>query len=292
MYIYKITNILNGKMYIGQTISKVSTRWSQHIHAAFKNRSNSLIALAIKKYGKESFNVETIEICDHIEQLNIREQELIKQHNTLSPNGYNLDSGGKNNIMHQSTKDKISKIMTGKKRGSFSKEHCDKISQSLKAAGIKPVPTPEGRAKAIATLKAKKGWKHTELSKNKMSANQKRKFGQSNHFFGKKHSDETKAKISASRKGRFSGENSPMFGKTGHLSPKFGKECSAQTKAKISKGHDRFKIRVLFVNENIIFDSVKQAARILVVSPSGIRKVLKGKARSIKGLQFEYAENK
>lgn len=61
--IYKITNKINGKIYIGQSIN-IERRWKEHI---FDNRKNSLIHLAIIKYGKENFSFEVIEECNQKE---------------------------------------------------------------------------------------------------------------------------------------------------------------------------------------------------------------------------------
>jgi len=57
-YIYRITNITNKKCYIGQTKQNVNRRWSQH-----KYGSATVIARAIKKYGKQHFKYEIICIC-------------------------------------------------------------------------------------------------------------------------------------------------------------------------------------------------------------------------------------
>lgn len=73
-YIYKITNKINNKVYVGQTIKTVEKRFNQH-----KNNSNkeyfSQIALyqAFNKYGIENFKVETLEECDN-ELLDEREK--------------------------------------------------------------------------------------------------------------------------------------------------------------------------------------------------------------------------
>ena len=107
--IYKITNKLNGKSYIGQTMQLVVKRWRAHI----SRKSTSAIHAAIKAYGKENFSFEVIEIAPTIEELNMLEQKYIKEFNTMSPNGYNLDMGGRNCIK---TKESIEKGAI-KKRG-------------------------------------------------------------------------------------------------------------------------------------------------------------------------------
>jgi hypothetical protein len=87
MVIYKITNLINGKIYIGQTKS-VGIRFKCYWG------SGKLIRLAIKKYGKENFKKEIIEECNTKEELNIREIFWIKELNTKAPNGYNILKGG------------------------------------------------------------------------------------------------------------------------------------------------------------------------------------------------------
>lgn len=59
MIIYKITNLINGKIYVGQTKRTLKARIYQHIH-----RSESAISLAIQKYGWENFKAEIIEECE------------------------------------------------------------------------------------------------------------------------------------------------------------------------------------------------------------------------------------
>src|ERR1700743_1721332 len=110
MLVYIITNNVNNKRYIGQTIQKLDNRWRSHTYHHHK----MAISRAIKKHGAEHFNIRVLARCDSIEEMNHREAYYIKLFNTLSPNGYNLDSGGKNKITHQSTKDKISKIHKGR----------------------------------------------------------------------------------------------------------------------------------------------------------------------------------
>ena len=83
--IYKIENLLNNKVYIGQSIH-IERRWQQHCQPS----ANSVIAKAIQKYGKENFSFQIIEECDE-SSLNQKEAFYIRQFNSLVPNGYNIE---------------------------------------------------------------------------------------------------------------------------------------------------------------------------------------------------------
>lgn len=92
-FIYKITNTINGKSYIGQTIQNVKERFYQHCATkCSKAVSNMAIHRAIKKYGKSNFTVEVIEEIDSV-NLNDRERYWIKYYNSYN-NGYNSTKGG------------------------------------------------------------------------------------------------------------------------------------------------------------------------------------------------------
>lgn len=85
MTVYLITNLINGKKYIGQTIQSVKRRWDYRVCNAGR-----CVALksAIKKYGKENFKIESLHEASSLEELSIKESEYIKSFNTLAPNGY------------------------------------------------------------------------------------------------------------------------------------------------------------------------------------------------------------
>lgn len=89
--VYKITNKVNGKSYIGQTRYTVEFRWKQHQH----KKDNTYFHNAIHKYGVENFSIEVLEECD-VELLNSREIFYIAKFDTFS-NGYNLTIGGNGN---------------------------------------------------------------------------------------------------------------------------------------------------------------------------------------------------
>ena len=96
-FIYKITNTINGKYYIGQTIQNVKERFYQHCATkCSKAVSNMAIHRAIKKYGKSNFTVEVIEEVEST-NLNDRERYWIRYYDSYN-NGYNSTEGGQDGI--------------------------------------------------------------------------------------------------------------------------------------------------------------------------------------------------
>ena len=92
-YIYRITNIDNGKSYIGETKQlDVQSRWNNHIKSIeTKNGATALIG-ALEKYGIDNFKFEVLIICFDEDRL-YYEVEYIKKFSTLVPNGYNISKG-------------------------------------------------------------------------------------------------------------------------------------------------------------------------------------------------------
>lgn len=93
--IYKIENLLNGKIYIGQSI-QIEKRFEQHKKTAYarKDRNyNNLIYKAIRKYGLENFAFEIIEEVPDNQDLDEREIYWISYYNSYK-NGYNMTPGG------------------------------------------------------------------------------------------------------------------------------------------------------------------------------------------------------
>jgi group I intron endonuclease len=113
-YVYKITNLVNGKVYIGQTVRKPETRWSEHLKG-HKNGSR-LLKSAIEKYGFESFSFEVFDELKDRCHLDLMESFLIKQFDSVSPKGYNLTSGGESPRWSEESRKLVSEIHTGSKR--------------------------------------------------------------------------------------------------------------------------------------------------------------------------------
>ena len=88
MWIYKITNIQNNKVYIGQTIRPIQQRFNRHINDALNNILDTHFARAVRKYGKENFVVEEIDKAQTQDELNKKEQYWINYYNSVEE-GYN-----------------------------------------------------------------------------------------------------------------------------------------------------------------------------------------------------------
>ena len=89
-YIYKITNKISDKCYIGRTCQEVSVRFKQHITGMGLGKKMP-IHLALSKYGSEMFTVETIFCTKDLTDCEYAEIYFINKFNSIAPNGYNVD---------------------------------------------------------------------------------------------------------------------------------------------------------------------------------------------------------
>lgn len=132
--VYKITNKTNGKIYIGITSQGVETRWSKHCSDA-QTDSPFPIHNAIRKYGKDNFQIELLEDLSDKDYDFLKEREVywIKEFDSYNRNkGYNLTLGGDGTFgrFHSDeTKNKIRQKALGRKA---SKEARQKMSESHK----------------------------------------------------------------------------------------------------------------------------------------------------------------
>lgn len=106
--IYKITNLINNKVYIGQS-KNISKRWNAH-RVRSQNDDYPLYR-AIRKYGLENFTFEVIEECN-IDSLDDREKYWIAYYKSNNPNnGYNLTAGGQTGISLKLKENQIQEII-------------------------------------------------------------------------------------------------------------------------------------------------------------------------------------
>ncbi len=144
MLIYKITNKINGKVYIGQTTRTLEVRKQGHLADAKKGLKRHLYN-AMNKYGVENFEFEEICTAESIEELNQLETKYILEYDSVN-NGYNMGYGGDNNVMFcpkakakhlakmrsREVRLKISKTMKKhREENPFSLETRQKISKKL-----------------------------------------------------------------------------------------------------------------------------------------------------------------
>ena len=125
MIIYKITNIINNKIYIGQSILTLNERISSYIKEVKYSSKNRPIIAAMKKYGFYNFVFSILEqdIFDK-KILDEKERYYIQKYKTLcSESGYNVELGGNGPGKHsEETKSKISKSQLGQKNHMYGKK--------------------------------------------------------------------------------------------------------------------------------------------------------------------------
>lgn len=163
--IYKITNLVNDKIYVGQTYKSIEERFKRHCaEARWKNKKKMPIVFALAKYGFQNFSIHLLEELD----ISLTKQEVDAkevywgiQLNTISPNGYNLRLGESSPIMSDETKQKIRLAHLGKKvtietKLRLSESHKGfKVTQQTKdkLSAINKGKTPSENTKKGASLK-------------------------------------------------------------------------------------------------------------------------------------------
>lgn len=185
--IYCITNVVNGKSYVGQSVD-IYRRFGRHKNP--KRNNHHAIGLAIHKYGVENFVFAVIELCNR-DLLNDRESHWVAELGTMSPYGYNLNSGG-GAAMYVSDETREKMVKAWRTRAPVSEETKAKISKAglgkshSIASREKIGNSNRGRASAV------KGVERSVITKAKISAAR----------MGHTHSEETRKKLSAAQKGR------------------------------------------------------------------------------------------
>ena len=288
--IYKITNLINGKIYIGKTIQRLSKRMAQH-----RRTKTTPLARAIKKYTWEKFKVDVVEECNDFKELNEREKFWIAHYNCKVPEGYNLADGGEGPTGYAKpleTRKKISESRKGFK-------HTDETKRKMSEARKKYFENPEARENLARFARQRH---HTDETKAKISAIGK----------GRHHTDEAKAKISAHNKGlKRSPESKANIieaakkraqteeGKA-HLLAASKKAVemakqglckrSEETKRKISLSRkDKKRVRCIETGE--IFESLSEAARKYNSRHSDISRACRGLRNVAGGKHWEFVDD-
>lgn len=262
--IYKITNLINGKVYIGQSINFKNRMY--YYNGSLAKGQNKLHN-AFKKYGINNFIMEQIafgkkgEDLDNLEVFNITSYDSIK-------NGYNCESGGTNGYSHSAeTRRKLSEARKGRV---ISEETRRKISESLKGAIV-------SQATRDKIGKKSRGRVFSQESKQKMRES----------HLGNSHKQESKDKISKGLRQAYTDGLRSLI-------------VSEDTKAKISNtlmGHippNRLCVNQYTKDGEFIksHESLTAAANSINRSCGLLCMCLKGKCEFAGGFKWEYEENK
>jgi group I intron endonuclease len=193
-FIYKITNIISKKYYIGETKkSNPYLRWNEHKRKIEKGIGCPALQDAVKKYGIKNFKFEILIICFDEDRYRF-EMEYIKKYNSISPYGYNLTNGGEGG-------------------GFFGKKHSpetiERIRQTLKQTYIDNPELKQKISERQTTLMS--SVEACNKIKNGLNNSEKLKLAKENKKIGncdnRKPTEETKNKIKESVKHYFNKNN-------------------------------------------------------------------------------------
>ncbi|MGI0058133.1 MAG: GIY-YIG nuclease family protein [Nitrosotalea sp.] len=154
-YLYRITNTINGKIYIGQSVDTVR-RWYEHKRQAIQDNSEMIISRAIKKYGSAVFEFEVIVSCKTWEDANDTETLLVQQFDCQTPKGYNIAAGGINAPKSEEWKEYMRQI----KGGWIDREHSEENLEKNRQAHLGLKHSEETIEKQSVSMKKKiaNGW--------------------------------------------------------------------------------------------------------------------------------------
>jgi len=172
-YVYKLQNLVNGKVYVGQTMNPAN-RKAGHFYDARRGDKRPLYA-SIRKHGVENFLFEVIEECAD-ELINEREQHWVAYFDSFNrEKGYNLTSGGEEGkIFSQESKEKIRQKAIGRVLPIDVRQRIGRASKQA---------WKDGRMHAPPNTT---GYIHTDEAKRKIgAANSIRQLGVKNSQFGK-----------------------------------------------------------------------------------------------------------
>lgn len=164
--IYTVTNSVNGKQYVGQTIGDVTKRFRAHLSTS----NCTYLHKSIQKYGKENFILSVVDCADDKESLNEREKYWAEKLNTYAPNGYNLrEAGGSKGKSHP---DSVKRMLetSSKNKKPMSKENREKSAARMRELWL----DSDYREKTIRNLKDKLTGRKIPAERVERGANKKR----------------------------------------------------------------------------------------------------------------------
>lgn len=251
-YVYLITNIINGKKYVGQSCCEdINHRWNEH-KSCKKSSLGVYIYNAYKKHGIKNFKYQIICVCFD-EDCDNYEREYIKKFNTLAPNGYNLTEGGRS-VKH-------------------SKETRALISQNVKKS------MPERIEKIKQYYK-----EHDHPTKGKkLSEEHKKKVGEKQKEYWANLTEEQRDKISQERKARIN--NTQMNDKC-KMALENGRHIGSES---LRKKVGKYTMNDEFIES---YSSISEASEKNNIVHSSISKTCRGvfRYKSAGGFKWKYIE--
>lgn len=275
--IYCIKNKINGKCYVGQSVD-INNRWKEH--KKLHSNNSTYLYNSLKKYSSDGFDWVVLEECSK-EQLNSREIHWIEKLDCISPNGYNLKSGGgKNCYYSEETKKKMSESQRGERNHRWGLRYTEEEKREMSESSSGENAYWYGKNRSEETKKKisekqkrddnpRRGVPKSEDCRKKISiANS----GERNGMFGKHHSEERNKMMSE----LLSGEKSPLFGVTHSIERKI-------KSARISMNG-----RAVCCSNGCIYYSMYEAGMHTNLNKNSISNVCRGKVNKLHGLKFWY----
>lgn len=297
-YIYKTTNLVNGKIYIGQKTSEIFIE-------SYKG-SGIILRKALDKYGEENFKVEILEECNSKDELDLAEKKWIKVLKaTDDSTGYNIAEGGQGGNLGEEVNKKISTALRGKSKHKGWHPYNNGINiihlydgESIPEGFVYGnLPKSEESIKKWKNTMNSKSSKELDEIKNKMNKARKKtleKKSEEERILIRKHISEGRKGIEPWNKGKswLTEEHREKL-REAASKPKSKEHRRRLSEARkfsgCSKGEKNPRAKkVLCLETGVVYGYSGEAANALNLSPGQIRKCCNGKIETVGGFHWRF----